>query len=142
MRRCKRVTPVALDPQPVTQAERLEAALAKRGYSVREFAKMLAGPGATKERWESERRNLQRWLAGQPMFPKSARKVAAAFGEPAEDWVIPRRARAQDEQYAQLDQRIGVLEEQIQGLIAQLSEPPTEQRGPAEELDVHRATPG
>ena len=128
-------------PTPVlTQAERLEAALAERGYSVREFAKILAGPEASTKRWEAERRNLTRWLSGQPMFPKSARKVATALGEDASDWVIPRRARAEDEQFVALEQRVDSLEGRLEQAIALLSELRAAQPAPAAEPDARRAT--
>lgn len=88
---------------------------------MREFAKTLAGPNPSTERWEAERRQVQKWLGGQQMFPKSARKVAAALGEPPEVWLSQRR-RARDivERVAQLEARASALEAQLQETTALL----------------------
>ena len=73
-----------------SQAEKLAAAIAERGLSIRGAAKLLADVSGNT--LESERRSIYRWLNGEGISDERAPDLERVFGYPMDYFKRPRGA--------------------------------------------------
>lgn len=91
----------------------LSEVLEGRGIGRRTFARMLAGPDASKEAIDSKRRQIKEWLEKDRWNDATAESFSAALKLPADYFKRPRQPRPRQPTVAELASRLALAEDAI-----------------------------